>query len=68
MTSSIYAELRRDLTNALGESQSENPWVEAGIALEIVRTRLEQHFASMEFGNEERFVGGDKYIQSLLAR
>ena len=68
MTASIYAELRRDLTNALGESQTENPWVEAGIALEIVRKRLEQHFASMEFGDSERTVTGNEYIQSLLAR
>lgn len=68
MTASIYAELRRDLTNALGGAQTENPWVEAGIALEIMRARLEKHFASMEFGDAEQTMTGDAYIQSLLAR
>lgn len=68
MTASIYAEMRRDLTNALGESQTENPWVAAGIALEIMRKRLEQQFATLEFGDAERTVAGDEYIQALLAR
>ena len=37
---SIEKQMRQDLTFALGESQTENPYVAAGIAIEIFKAQL----------------------------
>lgn len=42
VTPSIEKQLRREITYALGESQTENPYVAAGIAMEIFKARLER--------------------------
>lgn len=61
-------ELQRDLTQALGEAQTENYGVAAGIAVEVMRSRLEAHFADFKFsvaGLGE--ISGDQYIRRLFA-
>ena len=60
MSRSIYPELRKELTFALGEAQTENPYVAAGIAMEIVRAKLERCLAGTP--------DGAALIQELLAR
>ena len=39
---SIEKQMRQELTFALGESQTENPYVAAGIAIEIFKAQLER--------------------------
>lgn len=64
---SIYCELRREVSAALGEAASENCWVEAGIAVEIVRRRLERLMsgAQVQFGDAPPECG-DELIRKLL--
>jgi hypothetical protein len=67
MAASIHQEIRRDVSSALGEAQSENCWVEAGIAIEIVRQRLEGHFRHVMFqGTDGEATPGDEYIRNLM--
>lgn len=42
---SIEKQMRQELTFALGESQTENPYVAAGIAIEIFKAQLERLMA-----------------------
>lgn len=39
---SIEKQMRQELTFALGEAQTENPYVAAGIAIEIFKAQLER--------------------------
>ena len=67
MAASIHQEIRRDVSSALGEAQSENCWVEAGIAIEIVRQRLEGHFQHVMFQSVDgEATPGDEYIRNLM--
>lgn len=68
MAASIHQEIRRDVSSALGEAQSENCWVEAGIAIEVVRQRLERHFRHVLFQSTDdgEATPGDEYIRMLL--
>lgn len=67
MAASIHQEIRRDVSSALGEAQSENCWVEAGIAIEIVRQRLEGHFRYVMFQSVDgEATPGDEYIRNLM--
>jgi hypothetical protein len=68
MAASLHQEIRRDVSSALGEAQSENCWVEAGIAIAIVRQRLERHFRHVVFQSVEgEAISGDQYIRSLMS-
>lgn len=51
--SSIYTQVRREVSTALGEAATESCWVEAGIAVEVIRQRLERLMAgaSVQFGD-----------------
>jgi hypothetical protein len=65
---SLHKELRRDVSCALGEAQSESCWVEAGIAVEVVRHRLETHFRGFVLQDASgKLVRGDEYVRSLMA-
>lgn len=66
--SPMTRELQRDLTQALGEAQTENHGVAAGIAVELMRSRLEQHFAGFQFSVEGLGeISGDQYIRRLFS-
>lgn len=68
MAASLHQEIRRDVSSALGEAQSENCWVEAGIAIEVVRQRLERHFQHVMFqGTDGEATPGDEYIRNLMS-
>jgi hypothetical protein len=68
-TASIYQPLRRGLTNAIGEAQSENPWINAGIALELCRAELEARFASvMVTASNGEVCDGSDFVRDLLSR
>lgn len=67
MAVSLHRQLRRDVSSALGEALSESCWVEAGIALEVVRKRLEGHFRYVIFqGTDGEAIPGDEYIRNLM--
>ena len=67
MASSLHQAIRRDVSSALGEAQSENCWVEAGIAIEVVRQQLERHFRDVMFQSiDGEATPGDEYIRKLM--
>ena len=67
MAASLHQEIRRDVSSALGEAQSENCWVEAGIAIEIVCQQLEGHFRHVMFQSMDgEATPGDEYIRNLM--
>lgn len=64
---SIYTPLRREITVALGEAQTENPWIEAQIALQLVRARLEQAMAgSVIEGEDGAVMEGSAFVRQLF--
>lgn len=68
MAVSLHNQLRRDVSCALGEAQSENCWVEAGIAVEVMRQRLETHFRGFVLQDASgNLVRGDQYVRELMA-
>ena len=67
MASSLHQEIRREVSSALGEAQSENCWIEAGIAIAVVRQRLERHFRHVMFQDVDgQATPGDEYIRNLM--
>lgn len=66
-TTSIYRPLRTEVTNAIGESQTENPWISAGIALEVCRAELEARFSGVRvLGVDGLECSGTDFIRNLL--
>lgn len=64
---SIYTPLRREITEALGEAQTENPWIEAQIALQLVRARLEKAMAgSVIEGEDGAVMEGSDFVRQLF--
>lgn len=64
----IYTPLRRELAAAFGEAQTENYWVEAHIALELISARLQQALAGTVVESENGAVmEGSAFVRQLLS-